>query len=154
MSLVVSHPLRDATITTRRWRYHAAWLAASLAVLGLALVLQVPSEFLAIPGMARPLPEICLSRRLLGLDCPGCGLTRCFVALAHGDIVRAWRFNPAGLFWFAATVWQIPYRATQLCLLYRGRELAVRRSLAEGVLLALMLACLAQWAVRHLARWL
>jgi len=105
-----------------------------------------------MPGLAGPLPEICLLRRFLGWECPGCGLTRSFVALAHGELGRAWHFNPAGLLWFAALLWQIPYRATQLWLLQRGRELVVRRGFTEGVILILMVACLVQWFVKLASR--
>ena len=59
-----------------------------------------------------------------------------------------------GLLWFAALVWQIPYRAAQLHLLRGGRELTVRRGFTEGLMLALMLACLAQWAVKQAVRLL
>jgi hypothetical protein len=151
MSFVLNHQLCDAAMA-RRWRYHVTWLLLALAVLAIALVCRVPEAGVTLPGVATPLPEICLSRRLFGLDCPGCGLTRCFVSLAHGEIGCAWRFNPAGLLWFAALAWQIPYRAAQLYLLRRGRELAVRRGFTEGLILALMLACLAQWAVKVAVR--
>ena len=50
-----------------------------------------------IPFLKLPLPELCLMRRLASVDCPGCGLTRCFISLAHGDLPAAWSYNPAGL---------------------------------------------------------
>jgi hypothetical protein len=152
MSLVLNQALDNATTAATRRRYHWAWLLFALVVLAVATALQVPQESVTIAGA--PLPEICLSRRLFGLDCPGCGLTRSVVSLAHGQVARAWRFNPAGLLWFAALLWQLPYRAVQLYLLRAGRQLVFRRGLGEGVLLFLMLACIVQWAARHVARWL
>src|SRR5438477_406599 len=113
MSLALKHDLADPATASRRWRYHLGWLLLALVVLTIALVCRVPEAAVTLPGVATPLPEVCLSRRLFGLDCPGCGLTRCFVSLAHGEVSRAWRFNPAGLLWFAALLWQIPYRAGQ-----------------------------------------
>lgn len=37
---------------------------------------------------------LCLYKRFLGVECPGCGLTRGFVQLAHGDVVAAVKLNP------------------------------------------------------------
>lgn len=36
----------------------------------------------------------CLLRQLTGLNCPGCGGTRAFFALSHGEIAKSIRFNP------------------------------------------------------------
>ena len=154
MSFVIRQQLVEKSGAPRRWRYHLVWLLLALAVLAVAGVCRVPEASVTLPGVATPLPEVCLSRRLFGWECPGCGLTRCFVSLAHGEIGRAWRFNPAGLLWFAAVAWQIPYRCAQLYLLRAGREWTVRRGFTEGLVLALMAACLAQWVVRLAARLL
>ena len=45
--------------------------------------------------------DLCWSRILLDRDCPGCGLTRSFVALAGGDARRAFQCNPVGPLLFA-----------------------------------------------------
>ena len=37
---------------------------------------------------------ICLIHRLLGIPCPGCGLTRATIAFCHGDLVSAIQLNP------------------------------------------------------------
>jgi hypothetical protein len=148
MSLVLHHQPIDKCQTHRRWRYHLGWLALAVAVLAVAAVCQVPQRGVTLPGIASPLPEFCLSRRVFHLDCPGCGLTRCFIALAHGEIARAWAFNPAGLLWFAALVWQLPYRAIQLCLLRSGREIQARRGITAGVVIVLVAACVAQWIAK------
>lgn len=42
-------------------------------------------------------PVICPFRRLTGLPCPGCGLTRSWVHLAHGQWGDALLANPFGL---------------------------------------------------------
>ncbi|HEX7151127.1 MAG TPA: DUF2752 domain-containing protein [Thermoanaerobaculia bacterium] len=36
----------------------------------------------------------CLFRKLTGLDCPGCGMTRGLYHLLHGHVWTAFRFNP------------------------------------------------------------
>jgi hypothetical protein len=67
---------------------------------------------LALPGISAPvlLPDTCMSRRVLGISCPGCGLTRSFASTAHGDLERAFGHNLMGPILFAFCVLQIPYR--------------------------------------------
>jgi hypothetical protein len=43
--------------------------------------------------MALDVP-LCPSAALLGIPCPGCGLTRATLALFHGDFAAALRFHP------------------------------------------------------------
>lgn len=37
---------------------------------------------------------VCWFKRLSGIDCAGCGLTRAFVQILHGDLVEAVRLHP------------------------------------------------------------
>jgi hypothetical protein len=74
-----------------------------------------------LPIFGGPLPELCGWKRFFGVNCPGCGLTRCFIALAHGDLAAAWHFNPAGILLFVGVAFQVPYRAAQLWRMKRGR---------------------------------
>ncbi len=74
-------------------------LAAIGAILGaVALAVVLPyspgDRLLSIGGQT--LPTLCLSRSVLGISCPGCGLTRSWVALAHGDIDGSLRDHPLG----------------------------------------------------------
>lgn len=48
------------------------------------------------PAAAGSGPVICPFRRLAGLACPACGLTRSWVDLAHGDVVGSVQQNPFG----------------------------------------------------------
>lgn len=41
-------------------------------------------------------PILCPFRRLTGLPCPSCGLTRSVVAAAHGRLSTAVRYHPLG----------------------------------------------------------
>jgi hypothetical protein len=38
--------------------------------------------------------ELCLIKRFTGVPCPTCGFTRGLLSLLHGDIIRAWLYNP------------------------------------------------------------
>jgi hypothetical protein len=42
------------------------------------------------------LPSVCAFRRLTGLPCPGCGLTRSWVLTAHGRLRHASNRHPFG----------------------------------------------------------
>ncbi len=42
------------------------------------------------------LPSVCAFRRLTGLPCPGCGLTRSWVLTAHGRLGHASERHPFG----------------------------------------------------------
>jgi hypothetical protein len=104
-----------------------------------------------VPLLEIPLPASCAFRGLTGIPCPGCGLTRSFVSLAHGQWRAAWSYNPAGWFFFAIVLFQLPYRACQMIRIGRGRQpLQVRRAgqcVAWGLLLVLLLQWLASLLV-------
>jgi Protein of unknown function (DUF2752) len=42
-------------------------------------------------------PTLCIWKKLLGIPCPGCGLTRGVCLLVHGRWVEAVSFNPLSL---------------------------------------------------------
>ena len=105
----------------RNFEYHAIFLALSTVVLILAATMATDGSSVTPPLISRPLPELCNSRRFLGIDCPGCGMTRCFISLAHGDVRAAWEYNAGGILLFGLFVAQIPYRSAQMWRLSRGQ---------------------------------
>ncbi len=48
---------------------------------------------LLIAHLDRPV-ELCLIKRCTGVACPTCGFTRGALSLLHGQICRAWLYNP------------------------------------------------------------
>ena len=72
----------------------------------------------AVYLMGRALPESCLSRRVFGVSCPGCGLTRAFVLTAHLELAAAFRAHALGPILWALTALQVPWRAWRIL---RGR---------------------------------
>jgi len=100
----------------RRVRRHREMLMVSVIVVAMALLLRVRPdqavEFVFLPGWASP--ETCLSRGLWNVPCPGCGLTRSFIYLAHGDLVSSLAVNRIGWLLALATAIQIPYRIAML----------------------------------------
>jgi hypothetical protein len=133
---------------------HAIFLAMALAVIVASFTLGVGnSQKVELPGMGWSLPSVCQFKNLTGVDCPGCGLSRGFIHLAHGDFVGAWQFNPAAALVFLFVAVQVPYRSLQLWRIYRGApELNWRRvgNVAIGVI---AVALVSQWLVK-VAWWI
>lgn len=144
-------PLPDAPAETpaRRWyfEHHAIMLAISVVVLVLAATMSVRGEGtqVSLPGMTMPLPELCHMRRFTGLDCPGCGLTRCFISLGHGDLPSAARFNLGGVLLFGILIAQIPYRSLQLWRLSHGLPALRPRRLSTALAVILVSTLILQW---------
>jgi len=97
-------------------RRHREVLAAAAIVLVLSFVLvEVPDGRVAVRGWtAYPLPQSCVARTMLGVHCPGCGLTRSFIHLAEGDWAAAWRSHRLGAILAAVLIFQVPYRLLAL----------------------------------------
>jgi hypothetical protein len=87
------------TLPRRALDVGLAGLAA--AQLAAAVCLRPAPGGLTLPD-GSPLPGLCLVHALFRVDCPFCGMTRSFVALAHGDLAASVGFHPAGPLLFAA----------------------------------------------------
>ena len=83
-----------------------AWIAIALAVLTVAALVHPSDTQLTLFGW--DIPVMCTFRRLTGWPCPGCGLTRSFVWMAHGHPIDALRMNLLGPPLFLALLAQIP----------------------------------------------
>lgn len=105
-------PQKIAQQNERHW----TMLIIATIVVVLSFALQVRDdqrvEFEVYPGI--PMPESCMSRTLFGFECPGCGLTRSFVFLAHGDWARSFAMHRVGWILALAVLAQFPYRWFQL----------------------------------------
>lgn len=132
--------------------HHWVFLGLTAAVLGLAGVLEIHGdETVVLPLVGIPVPETCYFKRALGINCPGCGLTRCFICAIRGEIPRAWHFNPAGLAVFLFVALQGPYRVWQLWRIRRGQEECrpVRLGTATVGLLTVLLVAQWLWRLLH-----
>lgn len=109
------------------WRSHVTlhliFLALSVAVIGASFVFSIQGKTdVRVPGISFPMPETCTSRRLWGIDCPGCGLTRSFVSISCGKINDALGFNPAGPLVYVFVLVQIPWHLFQLLRIGLGKH--------------------------------
>jgi hypothetical protein len=109
---MVDQALGFETARRRHWEV----LAVAGAVCALALTLQeVPGGRVAVRGAPRfPLPQVCASRSVFGVKCPGCGLTRSIIHVAEGDWRASWRSHRLGGLMAIVIVFQIPYRLAAL----------------------------------------
>lgn len=126
-------------------------LGMSLGVILLSMVLSLGSEpgQVLLPLIGRPLPPLCQLKLFTGLDCPGCGLTRSFIALAHGQWRDSFHFNPAGPLWFAFIAVQVPYQAWQLSRIRRGIRPLDLSWWGQGIIYACLAALILQWVMRQ-----
>jgi hypothetical protein len=129
--------------------FHLIWLVLPAAALGLSVVLEIrDSRQVIVPVINRPLPELCMFRRMVGIDCAGCGLTRCFISIGHGRLADAWNYHPAGFLIYAMAAFQIPWRSVQLWRLSRGQsELRLGKS-ANPLIFAMAVVLLGEWVFR------
>jgi hypothetical protein len=93
----------------------ALLLAAQLAAAGLLLRATAGGVWL----LGHPLGGVCWFRRLTGLACPTCGMTRSIVLTLHGRLATALRLNLAGPAWVAAVA---TLAAALLWLAWRERR--------------------------------
>ena len=155
-SLTWIRPWPDSQLPLRstRWQYHAVLFGLAVAVLSASCVLDVEGRQRVIwPIFDLPLPATCTFRSVMGIDCPGCGLTRCFVSLGHGQLLEAWRYNPVGLLLYACAAAQVPYRLVQLWRIRLGRQEWDTGAVGYWCLPAITILLVLQWVARSLSGW-
>lgn len=161
------------TASAMEYLGYVLWLVGPLCVMLLAATMSVgPGRRVSLPGFGQ-IPETCTLHTQLGIDCPGCGLTRGFIHLAHGRVLAAWSLNPIAPFMFAYVAWQIPLALASCWTVFAlggatRAGVAPKTSQADGsvrsrgwlssygqynqwLLVGLMLALLLRWAVRLVA---
>lgn len=123
----------------------AFWLAivtGLLAVAAFSLYRNGPSGMSWFPG--------CLFRKFTGLNCPGCGMTRATHAAMHGDLARAFRFNPLGMILLPIAMVGV---GQEIAGWVRGRPLPWRLHVGAKGGWAILSIILAFWILRNLPWW-
>lgn len=121
MSVHHDIPERVSEENARALRRHREMLAVSAGIVLLSLLLVARADGRVAFGFLPryPLPESCGSRLWFGVACPGCGLTRSLVHLAHGDWSKSLRAHRLGVLMAVVILLQFPYRL--VCLARGGR---------------------------------
>ncbi len=88
-------------------------LARALSAEGL-LAAALAGAVLMPPGLAERGPNLCLISRVIGRRCPACGMTRAWVAMAHGDVRRSFEWHPLGPLSFALASFLVARRYAPL----------------------------------------
>ena len=126
----------------RHWK--TLLICSGMLLLAVALRLNARGDVL-LPYTSGPaLPSACLTRQVLHMDCPGCGMTRSFIAMAHGQARRAFSYHRLGPVIFLYVLLQVPLQA---CVLLTGRTglLIVRPRYATAVIWAFIIALWLNW---------
>ena len=96
---------------------HLICLGIATGIITLSFSMRIgsePSDSVYQPWSNQPLPQSCSSRMMFGISCPGCGLTRSFIAISHGKFQRAWNFNAASFLVYSFVFAQIPWQLFQI----------------------------------------
>jgi len=101
-------PNRTPWWIRRHWEMICFVTIAMIGSFSMRIDLEETGEVTALGRF--PTPSMCLSESVWHVQCPGCGLTRSFICMAHGDFGSAYDFNRVGPLFFIVSVFQYPYR--------------------------------------------
>ena len=91
------------------------------AAIVMSFVMTIEGQEVYLPLASQPIPEVCASRNLFGMDCPGCGMSRAFISISNLEIDKALAFNSASLVVYLFVAIQIPWHLMQIFrTFYRG----------------------------------
>jgi len=102
-------------------------LIISALVILASMILSPTTDSVSMMGIR--LPELCTFKRLTGMGCPGCGLTRSFTFMGHGELRQAMQMHVLGPMLYLGVVVQIPHRGW--LLLAARRASATKASTAS-----------------------
>ncbi len=140
--------LTRKSVRTAEFYMHLLFFVAAAAVLVLSFSMSVVgSSLVYLPGSSIPLPESCTARQFLGINCPGCGLTRALISISHGQFTDAWNFNPASFMVYLFVLVQLPWQASQMIRI-RQRKPSFDALGIYILPISMAILLLAQWLVR------
>ena len=125
---------------------HALVLLLCCGMVTAAWILQFsPKQPSRLCLFAKPLPEVCLFKRVSGIPCPGCGLAHSWVAAMHGQFSRSWQYHRLGGLILVYTLLQIAIRLVWF-IGKRYRQTSARiSSWLDRSMLLIILLLFANW---------
>ena len=104
------HKNKNATPSKYR-ADHRPVILLCLAALLASMVLRLDAQGrLFLPWIDVAMPGVCTLRQMTGYPCPGCGMTRSFVAMGHLDPARAFALHRCGPFLYLYVCLQLGAR--------------------------------------------
>lgn len=124
------------------------WVVAPTLILLASCLLEAGEQRqVVVPWFGLALPETCALYSRFGIDCPGCGLTRSFIHIAHMDPLAAWQLHPLSWPLFAFMVAQIPLALAHARGI-RSERLQQFTRVNEWALVVLAIALIVLWLGR------
>lgn len=121
------------------------YLVILLAVLLLPIAIKFDPGAAGPPRLlGMPLPGTCFSHEYLHVDCPGCGMTRALILVAHGRFAESLHYHRLGILLYIVFAGMAAYRAYRV--IWRPRT-ASRTAVAlhRFMPLVLMPLLIANW---------
>jgi hypothetical protein len=131
--------------SARRWHLAVLAVAVGVGLLAVSLIVLPDGRIAFKPWPQYSLPEACAMQARLHIRCPGCGLTRSFIHLAHGRVEEAVAMNPVGVLIAVLLAIQIPYR---LWMLWRPGSLVWSATEITVACVTPLVLLWLQWGVR------
>jgi len=101
--------------------FHGLMLTGSAIIMLLSFLMTTnDANQVFLPGVSVAMPESCATKMYLGMDCPGCGMTRAFIRISSGEFAKARQLNSASFVVYLFFAVQIPWHLMQLLRIRRG----------------------------------
>lgn len=98
-------------------QFHLTIFTLCLAVTVASVVLTPGDAAVSLFGWE--IPKLCLWSRVTGTSCMGCGLTRSFTYMGHGDLAMAFHYHKLGPPFWAFVVGLVPWHGVKLARSFR-----------------------------------
>lgn len=122
-------------------------MISRLTIVGVIAILVISAlVFFRETGGAGLLPG-CIFRKLTGIECPGCGMTRATYAALHGNFAQAFWFNPVGVIILPLALFAL---GLELIGWVRGRPLPFRLNLNRWTGIGLATLVIGWGVIRNL----